>query len=122
MSDDLVFRRGDVLLVPFPFITDFTQSKLRPVLVLQNDVGNRVSSNLIVAAISSQIPNKRYPTSYVIRADTPDAHSAGLDYDSVVLTSVILTIPKASVVRRLGRLTPAAMQAVDECLRISLSL
>ena len=122
MTDELAFRRGDVLLVPFTFITDFAQSKLRPVLVIQNDVGNRFSPNLIVAAISSQIPDRKYPTSHIIRSGTPEAQRAGLEHDSVMLGSVILTIPKASIVRRLGHLSPAAMQAVDDCLRVSLAL
>ena len=122
MTDELAFRRGDVLLVPFPFITDFAQSKLRPVLVIQNDVGNRFSPNLIVAAISSKIPDRKYPTSNIIRRGTPEAQRAGLEHDSVMLGSVILTIPKASIVRRLGHLSPAAMQAVDDCLRVSLAL
>jgi len=87
MSETLSFRRGDVILVPFPFITDFSQSKPRPALVVQNDVGNRYSPNLIVAAISSKVPDKGYPINHRLRAGT-----ARQDRDSVVLTSVILTI------------------------------
>lgn len=117
MSDTRSFYRGDVVLVPFPFITDFSQSKPRPVLVVQNDVGNRYSPNLIVAAISSKVPDKDYPTNHRLRAGTAD-----LDRDSVVLTSVILTISKSSVLKRLGHLDEADVQAVDECLRISLAL
>jgi mRNA interferase MazF len=117
MSDELSFRRGDVVLVPFPFITDFGQSKPRPALVIQNDVGNRFSSNLIVAAISSRVPDKVYPTNHHLRAGT-----AGLDRDSVVLASVILTIPKTSVLKHLGHLDEANLQAVDACLRVSLAL
>ena len=117
MRDELSFRRGDVVLVPFPFITDFSQSKPRPALVIQNDVGNRFSPNLIVATISSRVPDRVYPTNYHLRAGT-----AGLDRDSVVLTSVILTIPKSSVRKHLGHLDEATMQAVDACLRVSLAL
>ena len=117
MRDELSFRRGDVVLVPFPFITDFSQSKPRPALVIQNDVGNRFSPNLIVATISSRVPDRVYPTNHHLRAGT-----AGLDRDSVVLASVILTIPKSSVRKRLGHLDETIMQAVDACLRVSLAL
>lgn len=117
MKDELSFRRGDVVLVPLPFITDLSQSKPRPALVIQNDVGNRFSPNLIVAAISSRVPDRVYPTNHHLRAGT-----AGLDRDSVVLASVILTIPKSSVLRLLGHLDEATMQAVDACLRVSLAL
>ncbi len=117
MSKTQSLHRGDVVLVPFPFITDFTQSKPRPALVIQNEVGNRFSPNLIVAAISSKMPAKDYPTNHRLRAGT-----AGLDRDSVVLGSVILTIPQASVLQRLGHLDNTDMQAVDACLRVSLAL
>lgn len=117
MNETRSFRRGDVILVPFPFITDFSQSKPRPALIVQNDVGNRYSPNLIVAAISSKVPDKDYPTNHHLRAGT-----AGLDRDSVVLTSVILTIPKSSALKRLGHLDEADVQAVDACLRVSLAL
>ncbi len=62
MSDELTFYRGDVVLVSLPFVTDPTRSKVRPAVILQNDVGNRFSPNLIVAAISSQLPRREYPT------------------------------------------------------------
>jgi len=117
MSESSVFRRGDVVLVSFPFITDFSQSKSRPALVIQNNVGNRFSSNLIVAAISGQVPTKDYPTNHFLHAGT-----AGLDRDSVVLGSVILTIPKSGVLKRLGHLDETDMRAVDVCLRVSLAL
>jgi mRNA interferase MazF len=117
MRNELPFHRGDVVLVPFPFITDFSQSKPRPALVIQNDVGNRFSPNLIVAAISSRVPDRVYPTNHHLRAGM-----AGLDRDSVVLASVVLTISKSSVLQRLGHLDEATMQAVDACLRVSLAL
>lgn len=117
MSETRSLHRGDVVLVPFPLITDFSQSKPRPALVIQNDVGNRFSPNLIVAAISGKMPARDYPTNHRLQAGT-----AGLDRDSVVLGSVILTIPQSSVLKRLGHLDEADMQAVDACLRVSLAL
>ena len=122
MRNEAQYQRGDVVLVNLPLITDFSQAKLRPAVVIQNDVGNQYSPNLIVAAISSRLPRKPYPTTHVVRHDTPAAQSAGLDRDSVVLAQVILTIPKTSVVRILGHFDQATMTAIDTCIRVSLAL
>jgi len=111
------YKRGDVLLVLFPFITDYAQSKPRPAVVIQNDVGNRFSPNLIVAAISGQVPGKNYPINHRLAQG-----AGGLDRASVVLAGVILTIPKASVIKRIGHFNDSDLRAVDECLRASLAL
>lgn len=117
VTDERLFRRGDVVLLPFPLITDFSQSKLRPAVVVQNDIGNRFSPNLIVAAVSSKVPDKDYPTNLRLPPGT-----AGLDRPSVVLTGVILTVPKSAVIRRLGRIEGVELGALDVCLRVSLGI
>lgn len=116
------FRRGDVVLIAFPFIQDFTRSKARPAVVIQNDVGNTYGDNLILAAITSQVPEQDYPVHYRVYAGSPIAKEAGLDKDSIVKAETIVTIPKAQVIERLGRFPPEAMAAIDRCLRISLAL
>jgi mRNA interferase MazF len=105
-----------------PLVTDPSQSKPRPGGVVQNDVGNRFSPNLIVATISSQLPRRTYPTNLLLRRGSPEAAGTGLDHDSVVQAENLLTISKKAVVHPLGRLNPHAMRAVDECLRVSLGL
>ena len=90
-------QRGDVVVVDLPFIQDFTKSKPRPVLVIQNNTGNHFSQNTIVLAISSQPPAKNYPIHYKIAADSPIGKAAGLDKDSVVQAEVILTIPQSLI-------------------------
>lgn len=122
MSEERTFRRGDVVLVSFPYVTDPSRTKLRPAVIVQNDVGNQFSPNLIIAAISSQLPIRQYPTNMVLRQDSPAAEGAGLGRDSVVQAEVILTIPKASVAKRLGRFNDEAMRAIDQCLKVSLGL
>ncbi len=122
MSDQPAFHRGDVVLVSFPFVTDPTRSKVRPAVIIQNDIGNRFSPNLIVAAISSRLPAREYPTNLVVRRDSPEAEGTGLDRDSVVQAEIVLTVPKSSVVRSLGRFGDAAMRAVDERIKVSLGL
>ena len=122
MTETEVFRRGDVVLANLPFATDPSTAKTRPAVIVQNDVGNRFSPNLLVVAISAQLPSRQYPTNLIVRRGSPDAAGTGLDHDSVVQTEVILTIPKARVARRIGRFSAGAMQAVDQCLRVSLGL
>lgn len=116
------FRRGDVVLVSFPYVTDPAQSKVRPAIVIQNDVGNRFSPNVIVASISSQLPKRAYPTNLIVRANSPEAAGTGLDRDSVLQAEVIFTVPKAGVVRRLGQLSAVTQRAFDRCLAVSLGL
>lgn len=122
MSDTPEFRRGDVVLVAFPYVTDTVQAKHRPAVIIQNDIGNRFSPNLIVAYVTSRIPHRRYPTDYHIPAGSYEGRSAGLDRTAVVKTDTIFTVPKTDVARYLGHLPQPAMDAVDKCLRASLGL
>lgn len=86
-------RRGDVVLVPFPYVTDFRKAKTRPALVVQNDIGNRFGSTVIVALISSSVPEKWYPMHY-----------------------------KRAILQRLGSLPTDAIRQADEALAFSLDL
>jgi len=115
-------RRGEVILVSFPYITAPSKRKHRPAVIIQNDIGNQYSPNLIVAAISSRTLERAYPTNYLLKATTREAQQAGLTRDSVVHAEVILTLSKRAVIRRLGRLSKEVMEKIDECLRISLAL
>jgi len=117
MSPEPRIRRGDVVLVPMPLVTDPASQKVRPAVVVQNDVGNRFSANVIVAVITSQVPDRDYPTNVRLPRGT-----AGLDRDGVVLGGTILTLPKAAILRTLGRLDDAQLAALDACLRVSLGL
>lgn len=116
------FRRGDVVLVDFPYVTEPGVSKLRPAVIVQNDTGNRFSPNLIVIPVSSRLPQRPYPTNVVLRHGSPEAQGTGLDRDSTVQAEVILTIPKTSVEHHLGRLSPGAAAALDRALKVSLGL
>jgi mRNA interferase MazF len=117
-----LYRRDDVVLVPTPFATEPSELKARPAVVIQNDIGNRFSANLIVATISSQLPARRYPTDLLLRRGSSEAAGAGLDRDSVVQTDSIATVSKSIVAQLLGRLNPTAVRALDDCLRVSLGL
>ncbi len=116
------FRRGDVVLIAFPYIQDFARSKARPAVVIQNDVGNAYSENLILASISSQVPEQEYPVHYRVYAGSAIAKKAGLDLDCVVKAETIITIPKERVIEKLGRFPPEAMAEIDRALKVSLDL
>ncbi|GFP26641.1 mRNA interferase MazF [Candidatus Hakubella thermalkaliphila] len=122
MSKEQTFCRGDVVLVSFPYVTEPTRTKVRPAVIIQNNVGNRFSPNLIVAAISSQLPRREYPPNLIVRQDSPEAEGTGLDGDSVIQAEVILTVPKTSVVKRLGQFNDVTMRAIDQCVKVSLGL
>ena len=122
MTEPQSFRRGDIVLARFPLVTDPSQVKVRPAVVIQNNRGNRYSANVIVAAISSQLPSRPYPTNLVLRHGSPEAAGTGLDRDSVVQAENIFTIPKEFVVGRLGRFNEGAMRATNRCVTASLGL
>jgi len=122
MNEPMEFHRGDVVLIQFPFITDISKAKHRPAVIIQNDVGNRFGSNLIVAAISSQIPSRKYPFHFWVQAGSPEADGTGIQKDSIIHTEIIMTIPKTSVIKHLGQFSKAAMLAIDECIKVSLAL
>jgi len=91
--------------------------KTRPAVVIQNDIGNRHSPVTIVAAVTSQVGETRYPTEVLV---TPP--EGGLKAASIVLLNQVRTIDKQRLVRRLGRLRPATIRKVDHALLISLGL
>ncbi len=91
--------------------------KIRPALVLQNDVANRHSAVTIVAAISSRIDESLYPTEVAV---VPP--EGGLTKQSVVLLNQVRTVDKRRLAARLGMLAPETMQRVDRALEVSLGL
>ncbi|MBI4528356.1 MAG: type II toxin-antitoxin system PemK/MazF family toxin [Deltaproteobacteria bacterium] len=121
---DPVFQvgRGDVVLVPFPYVTDFKKAKTRPALVIQNDTGNRFGSTVIVALISSSMPEKRYPMHYPIPCPSVAAKAAGLQRPSVVKMETLITLPRRAILKRLGALPREAMREADTALAFSLDL
>lgn len=93
------------------------QGGVRPVLILQNDVGNKYSPTVIVAAITSQIDKAKLPTHVELKAA---AH--GLERDSVILLEQVRTIDKRRLREKVAHLDGDIMNRVDEALKISLGL
>ena len=90
---------------------------MRPVLIIQNEIGNRHSPTVIAAAITSRQDKNRLPTHIGVRADR-----CGLAKDSIVLTEQIRTLDKRRLRERAGRIPPEDMQRVDEALGVSMGL
>jgi mRNA interferase MazF len=109
-------RRGEVWLVDFDPTIGAEIQKTRPALIIQNDVGNRVSPITIVGAITSTL-KKPYPFQVFLPAGT-----GGLDTDSVVTLNHIRSIDRRRLVRRLGALSEALMRQVGDALIVSLDI
>ncbi|HHW18782.1 MAG TPA: type II toxin-antitoxin system PemK/MazF family toxin [Firmicutes bacterium] len=109
--------RGDIYFADLSPVVGSEQGGFRPVLIIQNDIGNKYSPTVIVSAITSQIQKARLPT----HVELP-AHVSGLDKDSVILLEQIRTIDKRRLKRRVARLDDETMAKVNEALAISVGL
>ena len=110
-------RRGDIFYADLSPVVGSEQGGLRPVLIIQNDIGNRYSPTVIAAAITSRMGKTRLPTHIDIYADR-----VGLSKDSVILLEQIRTLDKQRLKERMGRLDPASMDRVDRALQVSFGL
>lgn len=116
-------RRGNVVLVSFPFvIPNHTQRKRRPAVVVQSDRYNRRRAAVIVAAITSTQGYAHLPCKLLVAKDTPEGREAGLRLDSVVDCQTLATIPRGEIVRRLGRFPQDVMRRLDQALQDALGL
>jgi len=113
----LLIRRGDVYYADLSPVIGSEQGGVRPVLVLQNDIGNRYSPTVIVSAITSQIEKAKLPIHVEL-----DGERYGLERDSVILLEQIRTIDKRRLREKVTHLDEEIMQRVNEALMISLGL
>lgn len=109
-------RRGEVFTVDLELVRGSEQGKVRPAVVIQNDIGNRFSPTVIVAALTSA-EHSRFDVHVEVSAP-----EGGLTRDSLVLLNQIRTVDRSRLSRRWGRLTPETMAKVDTALKISLGL
>jgi mRNA interferase MazF len=115
-------RRGDVVLVDYPF-SDRTGSKVRPCLVVQNDRNNQRLDDTIIAAISSNTTRgTTEPTQFVIDVNTAEGRPSGLLFDSAVQCENLVTVDCQFVMRKIGTLPQPLMVHVDGCLKTALGL
>lgn len=110
-------ERGEIYLADLNPTIGSEQSGIRPVLIIQNNVGNNHSKTTIIASITSDIRHKaNLPTHIFVKA------REGLYYDSIVLMEQVRTIDKNRLIRRLGTLNYKEMIEVDKGLTISIGL
>ena len=110
-------KRGDIFYADLSPVVGSEQGGVRPVLIVQNDVGNRFSPTVIAAAITRQNSKANLPTHITLRAS-----GSGLSKDSVVLLEQIRTIDKKRLKEKMGTLDTISMARVDEALTISFGL
>ena len=113
----MIIRRGDIFYADLSPVIGSEQGGIRPVLIVQNDVGNKYSPTVIAAAITSQINKAKLPTHIEI-----DALEYGLMKDSVILLEQIRTIDKQRLREKIGHLDDDSMINVNEALGVSFGL
>ena len=117
MKDDWVYRRGDIYFADLDPVIGSEQGGTRPVIVIQNDTGNKHSPTLIVATVTTKIHKKeRLPTHLLIK-DNPAFREA-----SVVQLEQIRTIDKCRIDNYLGKVTSREMMAIEKALDVSLAM
>ena len=114
---DTTVKRGDIFYADLSPVIGSEQGGTRPVLIVQNDTGNRHSPTVIAAAITSQTGKARLPTHINIPGG-----SVGLSKDSVILLEQVRTIDKRRLRERMGRLDDQHMSLVDNAIAVSFGL
>ncbi|NCB51834.1 MAG: type II toxin-antitoxin system PemK/MazF family toxin [Clostridia bacterium] len=110
-------KRGDIFYADLSPVVGSEQGGMRPVLIVQNDTGNRHSPTVIAAAITSQTSKARLPTHIEL-----SARNYGLSRDSVILLEQVRTIDKSRLRERMGQLDNATMDRVNNAIAVSLGL
>ena len=113
----VIVKRGDIYYADLSPVVGSEQGGVRPVLVVQNDIGNKYSPTVIAAAITSQINKAKMPTHIEISAET-----YGLVKDSVILLEQLRTIDKSRLKDKVCHLDDRILRKVDKALKISLEL
>ena len=110
-------KRGDIYYADLSPVVGSEQGGLRPVLIIQNDVGNRYSPTVIAAAITSRLGKARMPTHIDVHADR-----VGLVKDSVILLEQVRTLDKRRLKEKMGHLDEATMSSVNSAIEVSFGL
>ena len=111
----MIIKRGELYYADLSPVLGSEQGGVRPVLVIQNDVGNKYSPTVIVSAITSKLYKAKLPTHISL-----DAENFGLSKDSIILLEQIRTIDKQRLKEKIGELSTFKMQEVNNALLISL--
>ena len=115
---DTSVKRGDIYYADLSPVVGSEQGGVRPVLIIQNDTGNRYSPTIIAAAITSQTGKARLPT----HIELPVQQECGLTKDSVVLLEQVRTLDKRRLRERMGRVDDQVMEKIDTAIAVSFGL
>lgn len=110
-----MIKRGELYYADLSPVVGSEQGGIRPILIVQNDTGNKFSPTVIAAAVTSKIGKAKLPTHIELNAD-----QFGLRKDSVILLEQIRTLDKKRLKERIGELSPVTMRKVNVALLISL--
>ena len=113
----MTVKRGDIFYADLSPVVGSEQGGLRPVLIVQNDVGNKYSPTVIAAAITSRLNKNKLPTHIDV-----DATRYGLAKDSIILLEQIRTLDKKRLREHMGHLDEGSMDRVDRALTVSFGL
>ena len=113
----MIVKKGDLFFADLSPVVGSEQGGVRPVLVVQNDVGNKYSPTIIVAAVTPQTGKAKLPTHAELKAT-----QGGLSKNSVVLLEQLRTIDKQRLKERIGSLSDSQLPVVDEALGVSLGI
>ena len=115
---DTSVKRGEIYYADLSPVVGSEQGGVRPVLIIQNDTGNRYSPTVIAAAITSQTGKARLPT----HIELPVQQECGLTKDSVVLLEQVRTLDKRRLRERMGRVDDQVMEKIDTAIAVSFGL
>ena len=110
-----MIKRGELYYADLSPVIGSEQGGIRPILIVQNDTGNKYSPTIIAAAVTSKLNKAKLPTHIEL-----NANEFGLNKDSVILLEQIRTLDKRRLKERIGELPPSKMQKVNVALLISL--
>lgn len=110
-------KRGDLFWIDLDPAKGSEQAGRRPVVVIQNDIGNEFAPTVIIAPLTTKNFTKKYPTNVPL-----PGFASGLKEDSTVLLSQIRTVDKKRLEKKIGHLSPLRLAEVDQAIKISLGL
>ena len=117
----MTYQRGDVVIVDVPFVSR-PGSKMRPMVVVQNDRNNARMANTILATVTTNTARAKESTQVSIAVRSADGRQTGLIADSVISCENLLTIDQSNIRRKIGQLTPSLIQQLNAALKESLDL
>lgn len=118
----MTVKRGDIYYADLSPVVGSEQGGLRPVLIIQNDIGNKYSPTVIAAAITSRMGKSKLPTHIDVSRSSSNSESLGLAKDSVILLEQIRTIDKRRLKEKMGHLDDDLMRQVNDAISISFGL